>query len=100
MNLGKNADVGSSGLCGPAPPMERDVDYPAGPADPRTGSSLALLREPAQLARMRAARLRITSFHRRALSEPPPSPVSATASRTRAGQRCCAGPRMQGARGV
>jgi len=35
-NLGKNADVGSSGLCGPAPPMERDVDYPAGPADPRT----------------------------------------------------------------
>lgn len=41
MNLGKNADVGSSGLCGPAPPMERDVDYPAGPADPRTDSLLA-----------------------------------------------------------
>ncbi|KAJ7402420.1 hypothetical protein BTVI_86611 [Pitangus sulphuratus] len=32
MDLGKNADIGSSGLCGPAPPMERDVDCPADPS--------------------------------------------------------------------
>lgn len=42
MNLGKSADAGSSGLCGPAPPTERDVDYPAGPADPRTAFLLGM----------------------------------------------------------
>ena len=42
MNLGKNADVGASGLRGLAPPMERDVDYPAGPADPRTAFLLGM----------------------------------------------------------
>lgn len=45
MDLGKNADVGSSGLCGPAPPMGRDVDYPAGSADPRTAFLLGVLRD-------------------------------------------------------
>lgn len=41
MNL-ENADVGASGLCGPAPPMERDVDYPASPADPSTAFLLGM----------------------------------------------------------
>lgn len=41
-NLGRNADVGSSGLCGPAPPMERDVDYPAGPAEHGTAFLLGV----------------------------------------------------------
>lgn len=35
VDLGKNVDIGSRGLCGAAPPMERDVDYPADPVDPR-----------------------------------------------------------------
>lgn len=42
MDLGKNAEIGSSGLCGAAPPMERDVDYPAGPVDPRTAFLLGM----------------------------------------------------------
>lgn len=42
MNLEKNADMGASGLCGPAPPMERDVDYPASPADPSTAFLLGM----------------------------------------------------------
>lgn len=42
VNRRKNADVGSSGLCGPAPPMERDVDYPAGPAEHGTAFLLGV----------------------------------------------------------
>lgn len=41
-DLGKNVGIGSSGLCGAAPPMERDVDYPADPDDPRTAFLLGV----------------------------------------------------------
>lgn len=35
LDVGKNVDIGFSGPCGAAPPMERDVAYPADPVDPR-----------------------------------------------------------------
>lgn len=42
VDLGKNVDIGSSDLCDAAPPMERDVEYPAYPDDPRTAFLLGM----------------------------------------------------------